>query len=168
MQRDDWLWLAIKVAALYLLVSAAESFAGGVGALVDSGWRGGSASDFLASGATSAVAGVLLLFCGPRWLGVREGSAADGMADANGSAASRPSRQDWLWLGCKGLGLWLVASVVGTYLGLLRFPEAARSVFVFVSLLATAVVGCWLLLSDTVPRLAGGRTEPSRGRAPRA
>jgi hypothetical protein len=60
--------------------------------------------------------------------------------------------------------LWLVASAVTSYLAMLRFPEVALSVWVFVTLLVTAMLGCWLLLSDALPRLAGGGLREGRSR----
>jgi hypothetical protein len=138
MDRRDLLWIALKLAGLYLI---AEGVLCIPVAVVDGGLL------HKLDAGVPLLAGCILLGIRITETGGVERSAVPGGMN----------RGDWFWLVCKSLGLWW------TVHALLQVPMTIRSAkvdgtepAVLVSVGMYLAAGLCLLLTDVVPRLVGG------------
>ena len=145
MDRQDLLWIALKLAGLYLIVEGVRRIPD---ALVD-----GALLHKLDAG-VPLLAGCILL-----GIRVAKAGAIDRPAQFGGL-----NRGDWFWLVCKSLGLWWTVHALLQVPTTIRFfmVDATESV-VLVSVGMYLAAGLCLLLTDVVPRLVGGDAKQAGG-----
>jgi hypothetical protein len=138
MDRQDLLWIALKVAGLYLITE-------GVLFIPDAIVTGGLVNQLDAI--VPVLAGCLLL-------GIRVATVARPEAAERPSVLGGMSRGDWFWLVCKTLGLWWTVHALLQVPTTIRFFTAgATDTFVVVSVGIYLAAGLGLLLSNALPRM---------------
>jgi hypothetical protein len=145
MDRQDLLWIALKLAGLYLIAE-------GVLCIPDAVVDGGLLHKLDAG--VPLLAGCILL----------------GIRVAKAGAIERPAqlgglnRGDWFWLVCKSLGLWWTVHALLQVPTTIRFfTVGATETVVLVSVGMYLAAGLCLLLTDVVPRLVGGDAKRAGG-----
>lgn len=138
MDRRDLLWIALKLAGLYLITE-------GVLCIPDAVVEGGLV-DTLDAGIPLLAGGILL--------GVR-------VATAPGTDRPAPpggmDRGDWFWLVSKSLGLWwTVHALLQVPTTILFFHAGTTDLAVLCSVGIYLAAGLCLLFTDVVPRLVRG------------
>jgi len=161
MRREDWLWLLIKAAGLWLIVGAVEVMQSEAWSWFDHGQEPTAGREQLLRVAVPMAAGlVLMLVDFAKWLPV----------ESSGDAPeSRPimalDRADWLWVGLKIVGAYsamMVVLFVGQLLSFardfssIRWPEVLWPG-------CSLVIALWLLFGDKVWRVAVREERPSKG-----
>ena len=140
MDRQDLLWIALKLAGLYLIAE-------GVLCIPDAVVDGGLLEKLDAG--VPLLAGCILL----------------GIRVARPAASEQPvllapagvNRADCFWLVSKTLGLWWTVHALLQVPTTIRFfTVGATETVVLVSVGMYLVAGLFLLLTDVVPRLVGG------------
>ena len=160
MRREDWLWLLLKAAGLWLIVTAVET------ASMEN-WFTDRMTESYAAGreqllrmAIPLASGLCLLMVDfKRWLPVVPAESSP-----NSEQASSMTRSDWLWVGIKIVGAYYAMLMV-FYFGQF-FSMTGGRVSSWVVAMAGPVVGLglalWLLMGDTVWRVAS-REPAARG-----
>jgi len=192
MRREDWLWLSVKLAGVWLIVIA-------VGVMADPGWSwfdygryDTSGRDQLLRVLVPLAAGLcLLLIDFSAWLPVtpprREpehvgepetgqqevatqevgAQQPDEQQDAPSAPPRAPlDRADWLWLGLKLIGAFWAVQMVIVASQMVMFQLDRVPWYGFLMLATGLAVPLWLLFGDTVWRLALGSLERSDARQP--
>jgi hypothetical protein len=145
MDRQDLLWIALKLAGLYLIVEGVRCIPDAVvdGALLH-----------------KLDAGVPLL-AGCILLGIRVAKAGPVERPAR---LEGMTRGDWLWLVSKSLGLWwTVHALVQVPATIWFLTVGATEIAILVSVGMYLAAGLCLLLTDLVPRLVGGDAKQPGG-----
>ena len=153
MNKHDLFWLAIKVAGLYLVVE-------GVRALP---------VVFSEGGLENQLGAYLPLVVGAILLGINLRSSvatADAAVSVRGGLSGM-TRDEWFWVVCKALGVWLAseafAALPWVVSSLIEDWGRTQSV-VWMGIVLRFAVGLWLLFSNLLPR-AVARRAASRGSA---
>ncbi|MCB9886273.1 MAG: hypothetical protein H6838_12330 [Planctomycetes bacterium] len=159
MNRTDWLWLTIKAAGIYLILVGIEQLSGP------------AESNGQRLGALLPLAiGLFVLFADPsRWLQRIVGEAGPVQADpaqtAPATAPTALTREDWLWVGSKLLGAYLIANGMLTIGNMLTMVimSAGLVALMLIGSIAYLVFGCMLLFGDRLWRRAcrGGTGRPA-------
>lgn len=152
MRREDWLWLVLKAAGLWLVVTAIEVMSLASWSWFDYGESDTAGREQLLRVAVPLAAGLgLLLIDFARWLPLVPPEAAP-----QSERVSTMPRSDWVWVGLK---------VVGAYYGMMMVVYAGQIVTLVsggvsewgLRMIGPAVclaLSLWLLLGDRVWRVA--------------
>ena len=115
MRREDIVWLMVKGAGVWLLVTGVERLPTAVAMMFDPQARWGSTyiEPWISSVGPLLVGGLLLFANEGRWLRAvndgREPAPIETEVPTEGARAGTMTRQDWLWVGLKIVGAWVVA-----------------------------------------------------------
>ena len=155
MRREDWLWLVLKVAGLWLVVTAVEVMSLDKWSWFDYGEGATAGREQLLRVAVPLAAGLCLLLVDfARWLPVVPAAPAESAAQS--ARVSTMLRGDWLWLGLKIVGAYYAMLMI-VYLGQIVFHISggwSEWGFAVIGPAMSLALALWLLFGERVWRVA--------------